>query len=71
MKSEPGRDDEGELVGLCGTCRFARRIKSARGATFYLCERSYDDSTYQRYPHLPVLACRGFVARFNNDAGND
>jgi hypothetical protein len=46
-------------VGLCAGCRHARRVQTPR-SRFWLCERSRDDASYDRYPHLPVLACRGF-----------
>ena len=45
--------------GLCDSCRHARRVRTPR-SSFWLCERSQDDASYDRYPRLPVLACRGF-----------
>jgi hypothetical protein len=35
-------------------------IKTARGSTFHLCERSMTDPRFPRYPNLPVLECAGF-----------
>ena len=55
------RDDEFPTAGLCARCQSARRIVSARGAVFYLCERSSTDPSFAKYPRLPVLTCRGFV----------
>ena len=49
----------GEL-GLCEKCTFMRVVESKRGSIFYLCERSFEDSRYRKYPPLPVLACTGF-----------
>ncbi len=46
-------------VGLCATCRFHRIITGARSA-FYLCERSFTDPRFRRYPPLPVLECFGY-----------
>ena len=46
--------------GLCGTCRHARFIASAKGSRFVLCERSRTDILFPRYPRLPVTACTGF-----------
>ena len=54
----PGR--AGLPPGLCASCRHARRIETARGSRFWLCERSFDDPTFPRYPVLPVLRCAGF-----------
>ena len=47
-------------VGLCAECIHARRVTTARGTTFWLCERSTRDPRYSRYPRLPVLRCPGF-----------
>lgn len=49
-----------EKAGLCGSCRFVRKVKSSRGSTFYLCRRSEEDPAYDRYPRLPVIRCQGF-----------
>jgi hypothetical protein len=46
-------------AGLCGNCRHARRIESARGSAFLLCGRAATDPRYRRYPPLPVLQCPG------------
>jgi hypothetical protein len=45
---------------LCPTCVHVRRITSARGSVFLLCERARTDPRFPRYPRLPVLRCRGF-----------
>ena len=37
-----------------------RLIKSDRGATFYLCQRSASDASLPKYPRLPVIQCRGY-----------
>jgi len=47
-------------VGLCGACRNARRIVSARGSVFLLCRLSRTDERFARYPQLPVWRCPGF-----------
>jgi len=56
----PPLDLPGPPAGLCGTCRHSRRIETARGSVFRLCERSTSDPRYPRYPTLPVLRCEGF-----------
>jgi hypothetical protein len=50
-------------LGLCATCRHARRVASARGSVFSLCARSADDPRFAKYPRLPVLRCAGFEPR--------
>ena len=48
--------------GLCGGCRWARAVVSARGSRFLRCGRADDDPAFARYPALPVRACAGFEA---------
>ena len=40
-------------------CRHCRIVQSAR-ATFYLCERSFVDPRFRKYPPLPVIRCAGY-----------
>jgi hypothetical protein len=47
-------------VGLCLTCRWARRVANRRGSTFFRCARAETDPRFARYPALPVLQCEGF-----------
>jgi hypothetical protein len=51
---------EPERAGLCADCRYVRLIKSDRGSTFYLCERSVSDKCFPKYPRLPIIQCRGY-----------
>ena len=55
---------EGRLdqVGLCLTCRHARRVPTLR-AIYWLCERAATDSRFEKYPRLPVIACPGYEPR--------
>jgi hypothetical protein len=46
-------------AGLCDTCKFCRRVETAR-SVFFLCERSFTDAAYPRYPLLPVIVCPGY-----------
>jgi hypothetical protein len=63
MTSPPQR------AGLCATCRHARTVTSARGSTFVLCARSYDDPRFPKYPRLPVRACAGHEPGARGDEG--
>jgi hypothetical protein len=47
-------------VGLCGDCSHAERVVSARGSVFYLCQRSFTDPAFPKYPPIPVVACGGY-----------
>jgi hypothetical protein len=49
--------------GLCANCQNARRIESDRGSVFVLCELSYTDPGFTKYPALPVIQCSGYQAR--------
>jgi hypothetical protein len=53
-------EEEAARLGLCARCRFARRIRSAKGARFLRCGRSDTDAAYLRYPRLPVASCPGY-----------
>ena len=65
--------DARNAVGLCGECRHARRVESARGSIFWLCARSAVDARFAKYPRLPVLRCVGFepTDEPSTDAGGD
>lgn len=46
-------------LGLCGSCRHARRIASASGSTFVQCRLAEKNPRFEKWPRLPVLACSG------------
>jgi len=54
-------DDRDSTAGLCAQCTHCRPVHSARGSTFYRCERAESDPAFVRYPRLPVIRCAGFV----------
>jgi hypothetical protein len=47
-------------MNLCDRCEYSRLISNSQGSTFLLCEYSRLDTSYARYPRLPVLACMAF-----------
>ena len=49
-----------ERFGLCDSCRFQRLVRTGRGSLFTLCERSKIDSSFPKYPRVPVTECRGY-----------
>ena len=53
-------DDKRQQVGLCFDCLHANVIQSPRGSTFYRCTLSDKDSSFPKYPRLPVLHCAGY-----------
>jgi len=60
--NDPPRSGQAQeaRVGLCADCAHARIVRSARGSEFYLCELSFADKRFPRYPPLPVLRCEGY-----------
>jgi hypothetical protein len=53
---------ERSRVGLCADCSHGRRIVSARGSSFWLCERAaMEAERFAKYPRLPVVRCSGFA----------
>lgn len=66
MKSSGGMSEdasgarESSREGLCARCAHARRIHSARGSEFLLCELSKIDPAFPKYPRLPVMSCAGY-----------
>jgi len=53
-------ENDAVIAGLCATCRHTRKVASARGSLFVLCERSAADASFPKYPRLPVLQCSGY-----------
>jgi hypothetical protein len=53
--------DDASHVGLCVDCLFGRAVAGKDEATYYLCERSFFDSSFPKYPRLPVLRCSGYA----------
>ena len=47
-------------AGLCATCMHCRVIH-ARRSDFYMCERSFTDERFPKYPRLPVVRCVGYT----------
>lgn len=53
-------DVEVVRAGLCERCAHCQVVTTARGSRFLLCRRSFEDSSFPRYPVLPVIECEGF-----------
>ena len=59
-------DPDNMNVGLCARCRHARQLVTPR-SRFWFCERSRQDKSFERYPRLPMLSCRGFEPAESGD----
>lgn len=49
--------------GLCAACAHQRVVRTGRGSRFSMCERSFTDPRYPKYPRMPVGRCPGFTPR--------
>lgn len=58
-------------AGLCPVCRHARRVGSARGSVFLLCQLARSDPRFSKYPRQPVFECAGYAPGANDVAGAD
>ena len=47
-------------AGLCARCVHCRVIRTRRSG-FYMCQRSFSDGRFPKYPRLPVLRCIGYT----------
>jgi hypothetical protein len=65
------KNSEQERIGLCVDCRHARRIESARGSVFYLCQRFATNPSFPKYPRLPVIECRGYELKVYNPSAEN
>jgi hypothetical protein len=60
VNDEKSAAEPGNAKGLCADCVHARGIESDRKSTFILCELSFTDSRFTKYPRLPIISCEGF-----------
>jgi hypothetical protein len=51
------------MKNLCDTCEHCRIIRSDRGSIFLMCQRSFTEPEFPKYPRLPVVECRGYEER--------
>jgi GrpB-like predicted nucleotidyltransferase (UPF0157 family) len=68
MTSVKNTDPENRHDGLCADCLHARRLESARGSVFLLCNLSLTDARFPKYPRLPVLCCSGYRGKIGESA---
>ena len=54
------------MKSLCETCENVRAVSTAR-SRYLLCELSFTNAAYPKYPPQPVVRCDGHRPR--NDAG--
>jgi len=47
-------------AGLCQECSFAKIVVSSKEHRFYYCLLSETNSSFPKYPRLPILRCPGF-----------
>ena len=54
------------MRSLCETCENVREISTAR-SRFLLCELSFTNTDYPKYPPQPVVRCDGYRPRNEGD----
>jgi hypothetical protein len=47
-------------TGLCPPCTHMFRVEIPRGSVFIMCKLSKTDSSFAKYPSVPVLECAGY-----------
>jgi len=60
MSAKQEAEEERARAGLCADCKYAQRVVSQRGSSFYLCQKSFSDPSFAKYPALPMKSCAGF-----------
>ena len=55
-------------AGLCADCINVKLMRSDRDSVFYLCQLSFTDSRFPKYPALPVLSCDGYAQKSPPDS---
>jgi len=55
-------------AGLCADCSNVKVMRSDRDSVFYLCQLSFTDSRFPKYPALPVLRCDGYIRKAPPDS---
>jgi len=56
--------------GLCATCQHMEATETRRGSVFYRCLRARTDTSFRKYPPLPVRHCRGYQPQATEDAAD-
>jgi hypothetical protein len=56
-------------IGLCLGCVHHALIVSKNGSEFHLCEKNKEDSSFHKYPRLPVLNCKGYQSTEDTERG--
>jgi hypothetical protein len=60
--------DERRRVGLCFTCRNARRVETPR-SRFWMCLLAATDPRFDKYPRLPMRECAGYQRKEEGPPG--
>ena len=67
MRDSDARHDP---AGLCAHCAHGRIVPGGR-SVFHLCERSFTDPRYGKYPMLPLWSCPGYEQRESGGRADD
>ena len=67
VKDKLATESDPSHVGLCLDCVHAKRVEGKEDTFYFLCELSFANRTFPKYPRLPVLRCPGYVKRSGED----
>jgi hypothetical protein len=48
------------IPSLCEFCSHRKEVISGKGSRFLLCQKSFRDFRFPKYPPQPVIQCSGF-----------
>jgi hypothetical protein len=63
LKDKVATKSDPSHVGLCLDCLHAKQVEGKEDTFYFLCELSFTNRTFPKYPRLPVLRCPGYVNR--------
>jgi len=51
------------MPSLCELCQNVREVRTPKGSRFLLCQLSFTNADYPKYPPQPVQRCDGYRPR--------
>ena len=57
----------GMIQSLCETCAWVREVVTPKGSRFLLCQLSVSNPDYSKYPPQPVVRCKGYRTKEQNE----
>ena len=61
MNANVRRNGAKMIQSLCEACAHMKKVDSAKGSRFLLCQLSQTDRRFPKYPPQPVDTCAGYT----------